>query len=84
MNFVSIANREQILRVKNDDKIPFLLVGNKMDLEDKRHVSIEEAQNRARQWNVPYVETSAKTRHNVDKVGLITELVMPRPWRNNH
>ncbi|XP_048754589.1 ras-related protein Ral-A-like isoform X1 [Ostrea edulis] len=59
--------REQILRVKNDDTIPFLLVGNKADLEDKRYVSVEEAQERAKQWNVPYVETSAKTRANVDK-----------------
>ncbi|XP_022306501.1 ras-related protein Ral-A-like isoform X2 [Crassostrea virginica] len=60
--------REQILRVKNDDTIPFLLVGNKADLEDKRYVSVDEAQERAKQWNVPYVETSAKTRANVDKV----------------
>jgi hypothetical protein len=37
-------------------------------LEDKRQVSVEEAKNRADQWNVNYVETSAKTRANVDKV----------------
>ncbi|ELT99583.1 hypothetical protein CAPTEDRAFT_156963 [Capitella teleta] len=60
--------REQILRVKSDENIPFLLVGNKMDLEEKRQVSIEDATARAQQWNVPYVETSAKTRANVDKV----------------
>jgi Ras-related protein Ral-A len=45
-----------------------MLVGNKMDLEDKRQVSVDEAQSRAQQWTVPYVETSAKTRANVDKV----------------
>ena len=45
-------------------------MGNKADLEDKRCVSVDEAQERAKQWNVPYVETSAKTRANVDKVGL--------------
>ncbi|KAL7293773.1 ras-related protein Ral-a [Trichogramma pretiosum] len=60
--------REQILRVKNDENIPFLLVGNKSDLQDKRQVSLAEAQSRAQQWGVPYVETSAKTRENVDKV----------------
>lgn len=60
--------REQILRVKGDENIPFLLVGNKTDLEDKRQVSVQEAQRRAEQWKVPYVETSAKTRANVDKV----------------
>lgn len=62
--------REQILRVKNGDNVPFLLVGNKGDLHDKRKISTAEAQARAQQWNVPYVETSAKTRDNVDKVNI--------------
>jgi len=60
--------RDQILRVKNDENIPFLLVGNKSDLDEKRKVSLAEANARAQQWGVPYVETSAKTRDNVDKV----------------
>lgn len=63
-----LLSREQILRVKEDENVPFLLVGNKSDLEDKRQVSVEEAKTRADQWNVNYVETSAKTRANVDKV----------------
>lgn len=54
--------------MKNDENIPFLLVGNKCDLEDKRKVTFQEASDRARQWGVPYVETSAKTREHVDKV----------------
>ncbi|XP_017199931.1 ras-related protein Ral-A isoform X1 [Oryctolagus cuniculus] len=67
-SFAATADfREQILRVKEDENVPFLLVGNKSDLEDKRQVSVEEAKNRADQWNVNYVETSAKTRANVDK-----------------
>lgn len=60
--------REQILRVKNDENIPFLLVGNKSDLADKRRVPLDTCRERAQQWQVPYVETSAKTRDNVDKV----------------
>ena len=60
--------REQISRVKNDEKIPFLLVGNKSDLGARRQVSQEAAEKRAQEWGVPYVETSAKTRENVDKV----------------
>lgn len=63
-------SREQILRVKNDEHIPFLLVGNKADLTERRKVSEAEAKNRANQWGVPYVETSAKTRANVDKVSI--------------
>jgi len=60
--------REQILRVKNDENIPFLLVGNMVDLEELRQVSVDEANKRAQEWKVNYVETSAKTRANVDKV----------------
>jgi len=60
--------REQILRVKGDDSVPFLLVGNKCDLDERRKISRDEAEGRAAQWKVPYVETSAKTRSNVDKV----------------
>ncbi|NWI84870.1 RALB protein, partial [Pitta sordida] len=61
--------REQILRVKaEEDKIPLLVVGNKSDLEERRQVPVEEARSKAEEWGVQYVETSAKTRANVDKV----------------
>ncbi|XP_023150059.1 ras-related protein ralB-B-like [Amphiprion ocellaris] len=60
--------REQILRVKEEEVIPLLVVGNKSDLEERRQVSAEEAAAKASEWNVQYVETSAKTRANVDKV----------------
>jgi len=43
-------------------QIPFILVGNKIDLESSRRVKTEEAAERARQWHCPYVETSAKTK----------------------
>uniref|UniRef100_A0A0N5B0G1 Ras-related protein Ral-a n=1 Tax=Syphacia muris TaxID=451379 RepID=A0A0N5B0G1_9BILA len=62
--------REQILRVKNstDSSIPLMLVGNKADLNSERCISQLHAQQRAEQWGVPYVETSAKNCTNVDKV----------------
>lgn len=54
--------------MKNDENIPFLLVGNMVDLAELRQVSVQEATKRAQEWKVNYVETSAKTRVNVDKV----------------
>lgn len=67
--YTNCAGREQILRVKaEEDKIPLLLVGNKSDLEERRQVSVDEARGKAEEWGVQYVETSAKTRANVDKV----------------
>ena len=54
--------------MKGDDNIPFVLVGNKADLEERRRVRLEEAHRLSDLWKVPYIETSAKTRLNVDRV----------------
>lgn len=81
--------REQILRVKNDDKnIPFLLVGNKADLQERRVVTEEMAKSQAEQWQVRYVETSAKTRLNVNEVFIellrdIRKIDLDREMRND-
>lgn len=53
--------REQIKRVKDSDDVPMVLVGNKCDLA-ARAVESRQAQDLARSYGVPYVETSAKTR----------------------
>lgn len=57
---------QQILRVKDKDYFPIILVGNKCDLEHERVVSREEGQALARQFNCKFIETSAKSRLNVD------------------
>uniref|UniRef100_A0A8C2E2Y8 small monomeric GTPase n=1 Tax=Cyprinus carpio TaxID=7962 RepID=A0A8C2E2Y8_CYPCA len=53
--------REQINRVKDSDNVPMVLVGNKSDLAS-RTVETRQAQELARSYGVPFVETSAKTR----------------------
>lgn len=57
----------QILRVKDRDEFPMLMVGNKADLEHQRLVSQMDAQNLSRQLKIPYIECSAKHRMNVDQ-----------------
>ncbi|OQV17852.1 Ras-like protein 2 [Hypsibius exemplaris] len=57
---------KQILRVKDRDEFPMLLVGNKADLEHQRVVPAEEASDLARQLKIPYIECSAKLKINVD------------------
>ena len=59
--------REQIVKIRQDETIPFILVGNKVDLEE-RQVKVGQALAKATDWNVWYMETSAKTRRNVCKV----------------
>ncbi|XP_076447969.1 ras-related protein Rap1 [Babylonia areolata] len=60
--------REQILRVKDTDDVPMLLVGNKCDLEDERVVGKDQGQNLARQFSCAFLETSAKARVNVNEI----------------
>ena len=60
--------RDQILRVKNSDNVPMVLVGNKSDMFDEREVEASDAKSLAEEWDCPTYETSAKTRSNVDEV----------------
>ena len=62
--------REQIAHMKNhDSSIPIVLVGNKADLEDDRRVSRAKAFQVSQMWGIiPYYETSARRRLNVNEV----------------
>jgi Ras-related protein Rap-1B len=61
--------RNQILRIKDSTTVPIVLVGNKSDLEEDRAVSRGRAFQVSQQWGrVPYYETSARRRANVDEV----------------
>eukprot|EP00762_Andalucia_godoyi_P008127 ANDGO_02188.mRNA.1 Ras-like protein rasG len=67
-SFEEIATfREQILRVKDADDVPMVLVGNKADLENDRQVATQAGKNQARLYNSPFFETSAKDRMNVEE-----------------
>lgn len=60
--------REQIIRIKDDENVPIVIVGNKSDLEEDRAVSRSKAFQLSQQWgNAPYYETSARRRANVDE-----------------
>ncbi|KAL1894363.1 Ras-related protein rsr1 [Sporothrix stenoceras] len=60
--------RDEIIRVKDDENTPIVIVGNKADLEDQRAVSRSKAFALSQRWNAPYYEASARTRTNVDEV----------------
>ncbi|XP_050313831.1 ras-related protein Rap1 isoform X1 [Anthonomus grandis grandis] len=60
--------REQILRVKDTDDVPMVLVGNKCDLEDERVVGKEQGNALSRQFNCAFMETSAKAKINVHDI----------------
>lgn len=58
--------QQQILRVKDKDYFPIIVVGNKCDLEGEREVSTEEGRKLARDFGCRFIETSAKSRINVE------------------
>ncbi|XP_073768491.1 ras-related protein Rap-2a isoform X3 [Danio rerio] len=55
------------------EKVPVILVGNKVDLESEREVSVQEGQALAEEWGCPFIETSAKSKTMVDE--LFAEIV---------
>lgn len=60
--------KEQITRVKNTDRVPILLVANKVDLEHQREVVASDGMALAHMWSCPFIEASAKNRCNVNEV----------------
>ncbi len=70
-----ITRRDTFLNVENwfkeidrnaDNDCKILLIGNKSDLSEHRQVSYEEANNLAKEYNISYIETSAKNYENVE------------------
>jgi small GTP-binding protein len=49
----------------SSEEIPLFVIGNKADLEEQRRVSTETAMEYSRSINAYYMETSAKTGHNL-------------------
>jgi len=61
--------RDQILKVKDTEDVPIILVGNKCDLEEEREVGRDQGALLARSWgNCSFLETSAKAKVNVNEI----------------
>ncbi|KAL0067822.1 RAS1 protein [Marasmius tenuissimus] len=58
---------QQILRVKDQDQFPVVVVANKCDLEYERQVGMNEGRDLAKHFGCKFIETSAKQRINVDE-----------------
>lgn len=90
--------RQNILRMKGEDmsvclilylyltiflQFPVVLAGNKKDLTAERQVSEQEGKELAEKFNVPFLETSAKTNENVNEV-FFTLVRQINKWRKDH
>ena len=56
---------DMIMRERNRDNLVVGIIGNKIDKEDSRMISTSDARTLAKNNNVFYVETSARTGHKV-------------------
>lgn len=56
------------VRAERGGDVIIMLVGNKTDLAEKRQVSTEDGENKAKELNVMFIETSAKAGHNVKQL----------------
>eukprot|EP00052_Salpingoeca_macrocollata_P004195 m.39891 g.39891 ORF g.39891 m.39891 type:complete len:208 (+) comp14049_c0_seq1:61-684(+) len=56
------------VRTERGQDVIIMLVGNKTDLTDKRQVSSEEGEAKAKELNVMFIETSAKAGYNVKQL----------------
>src|SRR3990167_11463630 len=61
LSFDEVPNfMDQILRVKDADFVPTVIIGNKCDLEADRQVETKAGENLAEKYKAAFLETSAK------------------------
>ncbi|XP_022790597.1 ras-related protein Rab6 [Stylophora pistillata] len=56
------------VRTERGSDVIIMLVGNKTDLSDKRQVTTEDGERKAKELNVMFIETSAKAGYNVKQL----------------
>ena len=56
---------EDVRQERSGDEVIIVLVGNKTDLADKRQISFEQGEAKAKQYGVLFYETSAKAGYNI-------------------
>jgi len=64
-SFLNTAKWIDDVRTERGNDVVMMLVGNKTDLADKRQVSVEEGEARAKEHDIMFIETSAKAGFNI-------------------
>ena len=72
---------QSIMEAKQKQKVPLVIVGNKIDIDTERQISKEEGEELAEAMNCPYIEISTKTRINVELTfdTLVQQIDLERP-----
>ena len=65
--FANIEKWVNDLKCKGDPKITIIIIGNKSDLEEKRQISKEQGEEKAKSFGCAFLETSAFSGDNIEK-----------------
>ena len=85
ISFINLKSWMNDIKEECSADIPMILVGNKLDLEDKRVIDKERAMEFAKNEKLEYIETSSKTGENINKaLSLIIEKIYQRADSNSN
>jgi len=68
ISFENVDKWYQQAQKEASKDVSIILVGNKCDLEDQRKVSKEKGEEKAKQFNIPFFETSALSKIKIDDI----------------
>ena len=80
-SFDSVDRWINELRATADKNLTIIIIGNKCDLEDQRQVTKEQAEEKAKDCEVAFMETSALNGENLDKA---FEKMINEVFKKNH
>ena len=84
-SFINLKSWMNDIKEECSADIPMILVGNKLDLEDKRVIDKERAMEFAKNEKLEYIETSSKSGENINKaLSLIIEKIYQRADSNSN
>ncbi|KAL0488625.1 Ras-related protein Rab [Acrasis kona] len=81
-SFLNTSKWLDDVRTERGNDVIIMLVGNKTDLNERRQVSIEEGESKAREFNVMFIETSAKAGYNIRTLFTKVADALPRVTAN--
>ncbi|KAJ3305787.1 Ras- protein Rab-6B [Kappamyces sp. JEL0829] len=76
-SFANTSKWVDDVRAERGNDVIIVLVGNKTDIAEKRQVSTEEGEKKAKEFNVMFMETSAKVGYNVKALFKKIALALP-------
>lgn len=83
-SFIDASKWIDDVRAERGEQVIIVLVGNKTDLRDKREVTVDEGEAKAKELGALFIETSAKAGYNVKVLFKKVATELPGLETNRH